>query len=300
MSHANTDTAPLPSHHPAPRRPSFPLPPGACDTHCHIFGPQSRFPYPPEAVFCPADAPKEKLFALHEMLGFTRCVIVQSGCHGFDNSVVADAIADKGGAYRGVALLPLTVGDAALERLGDQGFCGVRFNFMKHLGRSAPIGEVIALTPRLARIGWHLQIHPDASLLEGMIPALKHSAVPVVIDHMARIDASLGLEQPPFRALLSLLEDERFWVKVSGSERASRSGPPYADAIPFARALAERFPDRVLWGTDWPHPNFSGPPPDDGQLVDLIAEITPTAAARRALLVDNPARLYGFSAGGPS
>ena len=293
-------TAPAPTWHPAPSLPALRLTAGACDTHCHIFGSQSRFPFPPEAAFRPADAPKEKLFALHAMLGFTRCVIVQSGCHGFDNSAVADALADKGGAYRGVALLPVTVGDAELERLSGQGFCGVRFNFMKHLGKGAPIEDVIALAPRLARFGWHLQIHPESSLLEGMAPLLRLSTVPVVIDHMARVDASLGLEQPAFRTLLALMEDDRFWVKVSGSERASRARPPYADAIPFARLLVERFPDRVLWGTDWPHPNFSGPIPDDGQLVDLIAEIAPSEAARQALLVDNPARLYGFTAGGAS
>jgi 2-pyrone-4,6-dicarboxylate lactonase len=294
------EAQPVPTYHLAPSKPALRLPPGACDTHCHIFGPQSRFPFPPDAIFRPADAPKEKLFALHEMLGFTRSVIVQSGCHGFDNSAVADALADKGGAYRGVALLPLTVSDAELARLSAQGFCGIRFNFMTHLGKAAPIGDVVAFTQRLAAIGWHLQIHPDSSLLEGMIPALKKSSVPVIIDHMARIDASLGLDQPAFCALLGLMEDERFWVKVSGSERASRAGPPYADTIPFARKLVEMFPARVLWGTDWPHPNFSGPIPDDGQLVDLIAEIAPTEAARQALLVDNPARLYGFTAGGPS
>jgi 2-pyrone-4,6-dicarboxylate lactonase len=286
---------PLPTYHPAPSKPALRLPPGACDAHCHIFGPQDRFPFPPDAVFRPADAPKEKLFALHAMLGFTRSVIVQSGCHGFDNSAVADALASKSGAYRGVALLPLSVTSAELDRLHAQGFCGVRFNFMKHLSKSAPIEEVVAFTPRLAAIGWHLQIHMDSRLLEDMIPVLKRSAVPVAVDHMARIDASLGVEQPAFRALLGLMEDSRFWVKVSGCERASRAGPPYADAIPFARTLAEHFGDRVLWGTDWPHPNFSGPVPDDGQLVDLIAEIAPSGAARRALLVDNPSRLYGFA-----
>jgi 2-pyrone-4,6-dicarboxylate lactonase len=286
---------PLPTYHTTPSEPALRLPPGACDAHCHIFGPQNRFPFPPEAVFRPADAPKEKLFALHAMLGFTHSVIVQSGCHGYDNSVVADALAAKRNAYRGVALLPLTVSRAELDRLHDQGFCGARFNFMKHLGKGAPIEEVIAFTPRLAAIGWHLQIHMESCLLAHMIPVLKRSAVRVVIDHMARIDASLGLEQPAFRALLGLMEDNRFWVKVSGCERASRAGPPYADAVPFARTLVERFGDRVLWGTDWPHPNFSGPIPDDGRLVDLIAEIAPSGAARRALLVDNPSRLYGFA-----
>lgn len=285
-----------PTYHTSPSKPVLGLPVGACDAHCHIFGPQDRFPFPPDAAFRPADAPKEKLFALHEMLGFTRSVIVQSTCHGFDNSVVADALADKAGAYRGVALLPVTVSDAELARLDRQGFRGVRFNFMKHLGKGSTIEDAVAFTPRLSALGWHLQIHMDARLLEGMVPVLKRSASPVVIDHMARVDASLGLKQPAFEALLALMEDDRFWVKVSGCERASRQGPPYADAIPFARTLVERFGDRVLWGTDWPHPNFSGPIPDDGQLVDLIAEIAPSEKARHALLVDNPARLYGFTA----
>jgi 2-pyrone-4,6-dicarboxylate lactonase len=284
-----------PTYHAAPRKPALRLPADACDTHCHIFGPQDRFPFPPDARFQPADAPKERLFALHALLGFTRSVIVQSACHGFDNSVVADALADKEGAYRGVALLPLTVSDAELARLDLAGFRGVRFNFMKHLGKSASIEEVIGFTPRLAAIGWHLQIHPDSRLLEDMIPILKRSAVPVVIDHMARIDASLGVNQPAFQALLGLMEDDRFWVKVSGCERASREGPPYADAIPFAQTLAGHFGDRVLWGTDWPHPNFSGPVPDDGELTDLVALIAPSETGRHTLLVDNPARLYGFS-----
>jgi 2-pyrone-4,6-dicarboxylate lactonase len=292
-----TSEQPLPTYHPAPSKSALRLPPGACDAHCHIFGPQDRFPFPPDAMFRPADAPKERLFALHAMLGFTRSVIVQSGCHGFDNSAVADVLASKSGAYRGVALLPLTVSSAELDRLDAQGFCGIRFNFMKHLGKGAPIEEVAAFTPQLAAIGWHLQVHMDSRLLEDMIPVLKRSAVPVAVDHMARIDASLGLEQPAFRALLRLMEDRRFWVKVSGCERASRAGPPYTDAIPFARTLVEHFGDRVLWGTDWPHPNFSGPVPDDGQLVDLIEEIAPSKAARQALLVDNPAGLYGFPKG---
>jgi 2-pyrone-4,6-dicarboxylate lactonase len=171
---------------------------------------------------------------------------------------------------------------------------------MKHLPQNASIEEVISFTPRLARIGWHLQIHPDSRFLEGMIPVLRGSAVPVVIDHMARIDASLGLEQPAFKALLGLMKDNRFWVKVSGCERASREGPPYSDAIPFAQTLAGHFGDRVLWGTDWPHPNFSGTIPDDGHLVDLISQIAPSETARRALLVENPAGLYGFSAAGLS
>ncbi len=286
--------SPQPSYHPSPRKPRLKLPAGACDAHCHVFGPQAVFPFAPNRTFTPADAPKERLFALHEMLGIKRCVIVQSGCHGFDNAAVEDALAAKGGTYRGVALLPTTVGDRELKRLNASGFCGVRFNYMKHLGAAAPIQEVIALAGRLAMIGWHLQIHFDSSLIADMTPWLKKSPVPVVIDHMGRIDAAGGLDQPAFRHLLSLMEDDRFWVKVSGSDRSSRQGPPYADAVPFARKLVAEFGDRVLWGTDWPHPNLAGPVPDDGELVDLIQEIAPSPAQRQALMTDNPQRLYRF------
>ena len=282
--------------HPNPKPPALTLPSGACDAHVHVFGPRARFPFPPNATYTPvADAPKEALFALHAKLGIERCVIVQSAAHGFDNAVVADAIAAKGGNYLGVALVPTTVSDAELRRLDGQGFRGVRFNYMGHLGQGAPLDDVIALSARLAPLGWHLQIHMDSSLIESMTPALVRSAVPVVVDHMGRVDASAGLDQAPFRHLRALLARPNFWVKVSCCERASRAGSPYADAVPFAKALVAEFGDRTVWGTDWPHPNVTGGPPDDGLLVDLLAEIAPSAAARRTLLVDNPQRFYGFA-----
>ena len=284
-----------PSFHPSPSRPTLALPPGACDAHCHVFGPQQRFAFAPARTFTPSDAPKETLFALHALLGIERCVVVQSNAHGVDNAATEDAIAAKGGAYRGVALLPTDVTDAELRRLDAAGFRGVRFNFMKHLGAATPIDAVLALAARLAMLGWHLQIHCESALIAELAAPLKRSPVPVVIDHMGRIDASLGLDQPDFRALLRLLQDERFWVKVSGSERSSRSGPPYDDAVPFAQRLVSEFGDRTLWGTDWPHPNLAGPVPDDGVLVDLLARMAPSASQRQALLVDNPQRLYRFS-----
>jgi len=285
---------PLPSFHPSPSRPKLKLPAGACDAHVHVFGPRDRFPYPEKRTYTPpADASKERLFALHAMLGIRHCVIVQAGCHGFDNSVVADALAAKEGDYVGVALLPADAADAQLKRLDAQGFRGVRFNFMKHLGQGASIEEAIALGPRLADLGWHLQIHMESALIAPTAAMLKRSAVPVVIDHMGRVDASLGLAQPAFLALLDLMQDRRFHVKVSGSERISRKGAPYEDAVPFARKLVAEFGDRCFWGTDWPHPNLAFVP-DDGVLVDLLAEIAPVEKARQALLVDNPRRFYGF------
>jgi 2-pyrone-4,6-dicarboxylate lactonase len=284
---------PRPSFLASPSRPKLKLPPGACDAHVHVFGPHRVFPFAENRPFTPADAPKEKLFALHAMLGIGHCVIVQSSCHGFDNRVVADAIAAKKGDYCGVALLPATVEDAELERLDSQGFCGVRFNFMNHLGKRPAIEDAIALTPRLAKLGWHLQVHFEAALIDELAPWLKRSAVPVVIDHMGRVDASLGLDQPAFRRLLDLMRDPRFRVKVSGSERISREASPWPDAVPFARKLVAEFGDRCFWGSDWPHPNLAAIP-DDGVLVDLLSEITLSENERKALLVDNPRNFYRF------
>ena len=287
--------APL-SYHASPARPKLRLPAGACDAHVHVFGPQTRFPFAPGRSFTPCEAPKERLYALHALLGIERCVVVQSNAHGYDNSVTEDALRAKNGAYAGIALLPLSVGDAELARLDAAGFRGARFHFMRHLGAATPIEDVIAFGNRLAGIGWHLQLHFESSLVHELAPALLRSPVPIVIDHMARIDASRGVDQPDFRRLRELMRDPRLWVKVSGPERASRQGPPYVDAIPFARALVEDAGDRVLWGTDWPHPNLDHVP-DDGLLTDLIAQVAPTQAERAALLVANPERLYRFGPG---
>jgi 2-pyrone-4,6-dicarboxylate lactonase len=282
----------LPTFHPHPSTPKLQLPPGSWDTHCHVLGPTDKYPFAATTTINPADAPKETLFALHTMLGIERCVIVQTATHGMDNRVTEDALAAKGGSYLGVALLPTTVSDAELRRLDGRGFHGVRFNFMRHLHQAATLDEVMALTPRLADIGWHLQVHMDGAFIADMAAALARSPVPVVIDHIGRVDAGLGLAQEPFQHLLRLMQNDMFWVKVSGCDRISRTGPPYADAVLFARKLVTEFPDRVVWGTDWPHPHHKGPVPDEGQLVDLIAEMAPTDELRRKLMVDNPRRLY--------
>jgi 2-pyrone-4,6-dicarboxylate lactonase len=281
------------SYNPSPSKPKLRLPQGACDTHFHVFGPPQRFPFAAERAYTPHEAPKETLFQLHAHLGIERGVVVQSAAHGYDNSASADLIAARPTDYRGVALVRTDIAPGELQKLNGQGFRGARFNYMTHLGAGSPIEEVLRLADKLERIGWHLQIHLEANLIEEMAPALKRSPVPVVIDHMGRIDASLGMNQKPFRDLLQLLEDAKFWVKVSGSERASRQPAPWKDAIPFARKLVAESPERTLWGTDWPHPNLKEVP-DDGLLVDLLGEIAPSEPQRRKLLVDNPKRLYGF------
>ena len=279
----------------APSKPKLTLPAGACDAHVHVFGPRARFPFAEGRRYTPSDAPKELLFKLHERLGIQHCVIVQPACHGEDNSVTVDAIAATGGSYKGVALVLLAVSDAELKRLDAAGLCGARFHYMTHLARGPKINDVIAFGKRLAAFGWHLQIHMEADLIAELAPALRRSPVPVVIDHMGRINASLGLDQPAFKALLSLLNDKNVWVKVSGADRVTRQGPPYSDAVPFARRLVAEFGDRCVWGTDWPHPNHQGPTPDDGVLVDILSEIAPSEAARKAVLVDNPQRFYRFA-----
>ena len=278
----------------SPSKPRIALPPLACDAHVHVFGPSASFAYDPQAPYTPADAPKEKLFAMHAHIGITRCVIVQSAAHGFDNSASADAIAAKGGDYCGIALAPVDVSDAELKRLDAQGFCGVRFNFMQHLGKGADPEQVIALSQRLAPLGWHLQIHFHGDAVHEFGPILNRSAVPVVIDHQGRIDPSQGIDGKDFRALLDLMRDTKFRMKVSGSERNSKQAPPWRDAVPFAAKLVAEFGDRCFWGTDWPHPNLNAIP-DDGELTDVLAEIAPSSAALQAVLVDNPARFYRFA-----
>ena len=283
---------PVATFNPAPSRPRLLLPAGACDAHVHVFGPVASFPFSPDSRINPADAPKETLFALHRHLGVSRCVIVQSLVHGFDNAVVEDAIAAGGGRYLGVALVPHQVPDGELRRLKAAGFRGVRFHFGLHQGHGASVQQVLAMTRRLAPLGLHLQIHFDSTAIHELAPLLKQSAVPVVIDHMGRVDASLGENHADFRALCTLMEDTRFYVKVSGIDRVAKA-PPYADGIVLARRLVNDFPDRCFWGTDWPHPNHHHVP-DDGVLVDALAQIAPAPAALDALLVSNPQRFYQF------
>jgi 2-pyrone-4,6-dicarboxylate lactonase len=280
--------------HNNPTEPRLKLPPLSCDAHFHILGPKARFPFDQKSPYTPFDAPKEALIDRHMFLGIERGVVVQSAAHGYDHSAAADLLAEHPGGYVGVALAPVNADITELKKLHGYGFRGVRFNFVQHLGSAPALSDVMKLATKLAVLGWHLQLYVEPSMIPKMTPELKLSPVPVVIDHMGKVDASRGLDQPGFTHLLKLMEDKRFWVKVSALERASRQGLPYADAVPFARKLVAEFGDRVVWGSDWPHPNVEGIP-DDGILVDLIAEFA-NEAQRQALLVDNPQRLYRFRA----
>ena len=281
----------LPPPDPKPVKPKYAPPPRACDGHCHIFGPASRFPYAPERRYTPQDAGRETLAALHRHLGLERAILVQASCHGTDNSAMLDALEWAKGRWRGVAMVKKDVTDLELTTLHEAGVRGLRFNFVAHLGGAPDLKNVQAVIARVTPLGWHIQLHLDAEDIETYRDFLKSLRVPFIIDHMGRVEAKHGLDQKPFRELLELMKNALAWGKVSGPERISSTGKPFHDAIPFARALITAAPDRVLWGTDFPHPNVKWMP-NDGELVDLFAATVQDDATRRKILVDNPARLY--------
>jgi predicted TIM-barrel fold metal-dependent hydrolase len=271
------------------------LPRGACDTHCHVFGPAAKFPYAPNRSYTPPDAPKEGLAALHAKLGIDRAVIVQASCHDTDNRATLDAIASSGGRWRGVAVVDDSFTDTDFAELKYGGIRGVRFNFVAHLGGRPDMEVFNRVVARLPELGWHLVLHMDAKDIEELAPMCRALPVPFIVDHMGRVEARFGLDQAPFQALLGLMQLPNAWVKVCGSERVSSKGPPFDDSAPFAAALIEAAPDRVIWGTDWPHPNVKVMP-NDGDLVDLVPLFARDEATQHRVLVANPQRLYDFTA----
>lgn len=284
-----------------PSIPRFRLPVGAVDAHCHVFGPGAAFPYAPERKYTPCDASKDDLFALRDRLGFARNVIVQATCHGADNSAMVDAVRASGGLARGVATVRPDVSDDDLHALDEAGVRGVRFNFVKRLVDVLPMDGLRRIADRIGPLGWHIVIYFEAQELPELADFFLGLPVPLVVDHMGRPDVSKDVDGPEFTAFLDLMRaKDDIWCKTTCPERLSVTGPPardgehaaYGDVVPFARRVVESFPDRVLWGTDWPHPNLTGHMPDDGLLVDWIPTIAPTPGLQQALLVDNPMRLY--------
>jgi 2-pyrone-4,6-dicarboxylate lactonase len=277
----------------SPSRPRFAVPPGAVDAHCHVFGPQAEFPFSSKAKYLPQDAGPEALFALRDRLGFVRNVIVQASCHGTDNRATLNAIAKSGGMARGVAAVDPAIGDAELDVLHRGGIRGVRFNFLKRLVDDAPKDRFLDVAHRIQRLGWHVVVYFEADILDEMRPFLKAIPTPIVIDHMGRPDVTQGPDGSDMRAFRALLDSrEDIWTKVTCPDRLDLAGPPYGDFVRSVRPLVEAYSDRVLWGTDWPHPNMEKMLPDDGLLVDVIPEIAVTEELQRKLLVDNPTRLY--------
>jgi len=285
----------IPAPHPSPHPPrTFTPPAGACDAHCHIFGPAFRFPYADDRTYTPPDSGIDAFERLQFRLGLSRAVFVQASCHGTDNSAMVDALEHGAGRYAGVAMIDESFTAADIAELHDAGVRGTRFNFVAHLGGAPELDAFWRIVDRVQPFGWHIVLHFDAKDLPHHADLLDRMPCPYVIDHMARVPVTAGVAQEPFQQLLGLLGDERCWVKISGAERLTADGPPpYDDVVPFARALIAAAPDRVLWGTDWPHPNVRHMP-DDGDLLDLLASFAPDEALRNQILVRNPERLYDF------
>jgi 2-pyrone-4,6-dicarboxylate lactonase len=279
---------------PKPSKPTYTPPPGSVDAHCHVFGPGDEFPYAPERKYTPCDAGKELLFATRDFLGLSRNVIVQATCHGADNRAMVDALSAASGLARGVATIKPDISTDELKTLDEAGVRGVRFNFVKRLVDPKPDEYYLSLVEKITPFGWHIVVYFEAADLAERWNFFTSLPTTVVVDHMGRPDTTLPIDGPEFGLFLHLMaEHPNIWSKVSGPERLSVSGPPtYDDFVPFARHIVESFPDRVLWGTDWPHPNLKTHMPDDGALVDLIPRVAPTTELQHKLLIDNPMRLY--------
>jgi len=280
--------------HPAPRHPRFLAPRGAVDAHCHVFGPGAQFPYAPQRKYTPCDAPKEKLFGLRDYLGFERNVIVQATCHGADNRALVDALEAADGRARGVATVTAAVSAHELAALDAAGVRGVRFNFVRRLVDTTPRDVLLDIARRVAPLGWHVVIYFEAAELPELYDFFASLPATIVVDHMGRPDVTRPVDGAEFELFVKLMrEHPNIWSKVSCPDRLSKSGPPdYDDVVPFAQRIVASFPDRVLWGSDWPHPNLKSHMPDDGALVDFVARIAPSASRQHQLLVDNPMRLY--------
>jgi 2-pyrone-4,6-dicarboxylate lactonase len=287
--------------YPNPSKPRLTLPAGAVDAHCHVFGPGDVFPYAPERKYTPCDASKQQLFALRDHLGFARNVIVQATCHGADNRALVDALQSAGKLARGVATVKRDISHEELQRLHEAGVRGVRFNFVKRLVDFTPKEELLEIADKIAPLGWHIVVYFEAADLPELWDFFTHLPTTVVVDHMGRPDVSKPVDGEEFELFVKLMaEHPNIWSKLSCPERLSLTGPKalngeqyaYTDVVPFARRLMQQFPDRVLFGTDWPHPNLKDHMPDDGLLVDYLAQIATTPQELQQILVDNPMRLY--------
>lgn len=281
--------------HQNPRKPRYQPPPGAVDSHCHIFGPEEIFPYSPDRKYTPCTGSKQELFALRDHLGFERNVIVQASCHGKNNDALVDGLKTAGDLARGIAVVDDSITDDELKTMHEAGVRGVRFNFVRRLVDPKPREHYQKIVEKIAPLGWHIIVYIEAADFAEQVPFLKSLPVTVVFDHMARPDVSKGVDHEDFDQFIKLMEDDKFWTKVSCPERLTTQGgnhQNYSDVIPFMKRLVDLYPDRALWGTDWPHPNMKSHVPDDGQLVELIPLIADTPVKEQKLLVDNPMRLY--------
>jgi len=288
---------------PNTRKPKFTPPPNSCDTHFHVFGPPERFPFVSTHEYTPPAAPLEHYLKMIAIIGIERAIVVQPSVHGLDNSAALDAVAKSGGRFRAVARIDDKTPKSELQRLHDGGVRGVRFNLLDRPRGNVKLDVLDRCVEHIVEFGWSVDLHIDTKNLLEQEKRIRGCPVPVVIDHITRIKPAEGLNQPAFQLLLDLLKAEHVWVKVSGADKIcgtevhSYFGLPFVEVTPFARAVIAAAPDRVIWGTDWPHSNNFAPghTPNDGDLVDLLAEFAPDETVRKKILVDNPAALYGFN-----
>lgn len=278
---------------PDPKIPDFKLPSGAVDAHCHVFGPSPKFPFASERKYTPCNAGREQLFALRDHLGFARNVIVQATCHGKDNSAMIDACRAGGDLARGVASVGADITQKELADMHKEGVRGVRFNFVRRLVDATPKEMFISIAEKIQEFGWSTVVYFEAADLSELVPFLKQLPGIIVVDHLGRPDVTKDVNHPNFQQFVRLMaENENIWTKVTCPERLTVAGPPYDDVVPFYQSIVDQFEDRVLWGTDWPHPNMKSHMPDDGALVDYIPRIARSFESQQKLLVTNPMRLY--------
>ena len=293
MSPAFTKDADWLDWHPNPSKPTFVVPKGAVDAHCHVFGPGDIFPFAPERKYTPCDASYQQLFDLRDFLGFEKNVVVQATCHGSDNSAMLDVLDRANGLARGVATVTPSITAEELQSMHDRGVRGVRFNYVKRLVDPKPDDYYRGIIEKIKPLGWHVVLYFEPSDLREKYDFFTSLGVPVVVDHMGRPDVTKPVDNPDFDLFVKFMAENDVWCKVSCPDRITKSGSPlYADVLPFAKKIVELFPDRVLWGTDWPHPNMKTEMPDDGILVDYVPSIAPTAELQEKLLVTNPNNLY--------
>jgi len=281
---------------PNPKKPKFTPPPGACDTHCHIFGPPEVFPYSDRRRYTPPAAPFEHYMMMLDIIGIDRGIVVQPNVHDTDNRVSLDAIARSAGRLRGVGRIDDDTTDRDIQVMHEDGIRGIRFEFVAGRRGSTNLPLFERMIERIRPWGWHVELHVDPEVLIANAAWFRALDMTSVIDHMARIQTADGTHQPAFRLLLELMERPNFWVKISGADQRTTAPYPYSDLVPFAHALIEAASDRVLWGTNWPHGNMfeHGRTPNDGLLLDLMLDFAPDESIRNKILVDNPARLFGF------
>jgi 2-pyrone-4,6-dicarboxylate lactonase len=281
---------------PNPKTPRLAMPKGACDSHFHVYGPPNIFPFTDKRRYTPPAAPVEHYLQVADVLGLERGVMVQPNVHGFDTAITIDAVEKSGGRLFGMIRADPKLSAEQYRALHAKGVRGIRFNIAHHLGDVFDEDGYFRIVAKVEPLGWPIDLHLDADQLEARIPMIRKTNLPVIIDHMARVKAELGPLDPYAKVLIDLAGEKNVYMKLSGANRIMARGASFGQVVPIAQALIAKAPDRMIWGTDWPHSDVfePGKMPNDGDLVDMLLDYAPDETVRRKILVDNPANLFGF------